>query len=121
MTELTLYNDMKGNTLTISSGPILPEQDDLYKDKEVGKQESVMVTAIYFDLLNESKRWNNHGQMGSLEMLKTAIKEYEPKLRATTNIKNIKDINDWVDKYTVDESNHFELVRKIAGKLFIVE
>ena len=120
MTELTLYNDMRGNTLTISSS-ILSEQDSLYKDREVNKQESVMVTATYFDLLNESKRWNNHGQMGSLEMLKTAIKEYEPKLRATTNIKNIKDINDWVDKYTVDESNHFELVRKIAGKLFIVE
>ena len=41
---LTLYNDMKGNTLTISSS-ILSEQDALYKDKEVGKQESIMVTA----------------------------------------------------------------------------
>lgn len=120
MTELTLYNDMKGNTLTISSS-ILSEQDNLYKDNEVGKQESVKVTATYFDILNESKRWNNHGQMGSLEMLKTALKDYVPKLRATVNIKNIKDINDWVDKYAVDEGNHFELVSKIADKLFIVE
>lgn len=117
---LTLYNDMKGNTLTISSS-MLSEQDDLYKDKEVGKQESIMVTATYFDLLNESKRWNNHGQMGSLEMLRISLKEYGPKLRATTSIKSIKDINDWVDKYAVDEGNHFELVSKIADKLFIVE